>query len=85
MDLEAAFADAQLRVKQLTKRPSDRELLDLYALYKQGTEGDLTTDPPSLFDPVARAKHAAWDDLAGLPRDEAMRRYIALVDRLLAG
>ncbi|MCL4838400.1 MAG: acyl-CoA-binding protein [Thermoanaerobaculia bacterium] len=85
MDLEAAFADAQIRVKQLTKRPTDRELLDLYSLFKQATEGDLTADPPSLFDPVARAKHAAWDDLAGTPRDEAMRRYVALVDRLLAG
>ena len=31
-------------------------LLRIYALYKQGTQGDCTGSRPSMFDPVNRAK-----------------------------
>lgn len=37
------FNEAAERVKTLTKRPTDQELLDLYALFKQGTFGDNDT------------------------------------------
>jgi acyl-CoA-binding protein len=41
MPLSDDFAAAQVRVKQLTKAPDASELLELYALYKQGTIGDV--------------------------------------------
>ena len=42
MDLSAKFEDAQTRVKQLSKSPSTDDLLELYALYKQATSGDVS-------------------------------------------
>src|SRR5882724_2661169 len=40
MSLADDFATAQTRVKQLSRAPSNDELLELYSLYKQGTIGD---------------------------------------------
>lgn len=37
------FNAAAEKVKSLTKRPTDQELLELYALFKQGSFGDNTT------------------------------------------
>lgn len=37
------FNEAAEKVKSLTKRPTDQELLDLYALFKQASFGDNTT------------------------------------------
>ena len=39
------FAEAQERVKKLPERPSNDQLLDLYALYKQATTGDVEGAP----------------------------------------
>jgi diazepam-binding inhibitor (GABA receptor modulator, acyl-CoA-binding protein) len=38
MDIQQQFEQAAARSKELTKRPSNEELLLLYALYKQATE-----------------------------------------------
>lgn len=79
---QTAFESALERVKTLTQRPDNATLLQLYALYKQATEGDNTTAKPSLTDLVARAKWDAWNKVKGLSRDEAMQRYADLVDSL---
>ncbi|WP_058615462.1 MULTISPECIES: acyl-CoA-binding protein [Tepidimonas] len=79
---QAAFDTALQRVKTLTQRPDNNTLLQLYALYKQATEGDNTTPKPSLTDVVARAKWDAWNKLKGVAREDAMQRYAALVDSL---
>jgi diazepam-binding inhibitor (GABA receptor modulating acyl-CoA-binding protein) len=76
------FADAQERVKKLTERPSNDQLLELYAFYKQATEGDVTGDRPGMLDMKGRAKHDAWAKKKGLKQDEAKKKYIALVDKL---
>ena len=85
MALEDDFRSAQERVKTLTKRPSNEELLALYSLYKQATEGDVQGKRPGLLDVKGRAKHDAWADRKGLGREAAMQQYVALVDRLLRG
>jgi acyl-CoA-binding protein len=77
------FGDAQERVKTLSKRPSNPELLDLYGLYKQGTEGDVKGSRPGLLDPKGRAKFDAWTSRKGLPQAEARARYVALVGELV--
>lgn len=79
---QTAFESALERVKTLTQRPDNATLLQLYALYKQATEGDNTTAKPSLTDLVARAKWDAWNKIKGLSRDEAMQRYADLVNSL---
>ena len=45
--LAEQFAEAKRRVEQLTKRPTNDQLLDLYALYKQATEGDVSAAVPA--------------------------------------
>ena len=83
-DLRHEFEQAAEDVKGLPRRPDNDTLLKLYALYKQGTEGDLKRAQPGFFDFVGTAKHEAWAQLNGVGTDEAMRRYVALVHQLLA-
>lgn len=81
-DLEARFAAAQVRVKQLTRAPAVDELLELYALFKQATAGDAPADRPSAFDFKAAAKHDAWAQHRGTDRGAAMKAYVDLVGKL---
>jgi diazepam-binding inhibitor (GABA receptor modulating acyl-CoA-binding protein) len=80
----ADFEAAQARVKTLTSTPSPDELLELYALFKQGTQGDVTGSRPGLLDFKGRAKFDAWEKKKGLPRDAAQTTYVALVAKLEA-
>jgi len=81
-DLKARFEQASVDVKGLTKRPGDDDMLALYALYKQATEGDVSGDKPGFFDFVARAKYEAWEALQGTAAEQAMQRYIDKVRSL---
>lgn len=81
MDLQQ-FDNAAARSKQFTKRPSNEELLQLYALYKQATEGDVSAERPGGFDFKAIAKFDAWEELKGKSKEQAMQEYVNLVDRL---
>ncbi|HYF69540.1 MAG TPA: acyl-CoA-binding protein [Ohtaekwangia sp.] len=83
MDLTEQFQQAVSRSKEMTKRPSNEELLQLYALYKQGTEGDVSGDRPGGFDFKAIAKYDAWAELKGKTTEQAKEEYIKLVDRLI--
>lgn len=84
MELQQQFEAAVARSKELTKRPTNEELLDLYALFKQASEGDVTGDRPGGFDFKGIAKYDAWADRKGKPKNDAMKEYIALMDRLYA-
>jgi len=77
------FQSAVERSKQLTKRPSNEELLDLYALFKQATDGDVSGDRPGGFDFKAIAKFDAWAGKKGKSKDDAMKEYITLVGKLV--
>lgn len=81
-DLRSRFEKASLDLTRLGHRPDNDTLLRLYALYKQGAEGDVHTEKPGFFDFVGTAKYEAWAALRGVPRDAAMRDYIALVESL---
>lgn len=82
MASQQEFENAVTRSKNLTKRPSNEELLQLYALYKQATEGDVTEDRPGGFDFKAIAKHDAWAEIKGKSKDQAIADYIGLVEKL---
>lgn len=75
---EKAVADS----KKLAERPSNDVLLKLYALYKQGTDGDVQGKRPGFTDMVGRAKYDAWAAIKGTTGDEAMKQYVALVKSL---
>ncbi|KAF8366660.1 acbp-1 [Pristionchus pacificus] len=78
-----AFEAAAEKVKNLVSSPSNDELLELYALYKQGTVGDNTTSKPGMFDMKGKAKWSAWDGKKGVSQEEAKTQYISLVDKLV--
>ena len=83
MSLDKQFEQAQADTKTLTKRPSDTQLLDLYAFFKQGTEGDNTTSNPGMFDIKGQFKWNAWKDKAGMSKEDAKQKYVDLVNGLL--
>jgi diazepam-binding inhibitor (GABA receptor modulating acyl-CoA-binding protein) len=83
MDLHQQFEQAVADSKELSEKPSNDTLLQLYSLYKQASEGDVTIDAPSNpFDFVAKAKYEAWVALKGKSKDNAMQEYIELVSKL---
>ena len=81
-DLQAKFEAAAQEVKKLKDDPGNDAKLQLYALYKQGTEGDVQGRRPGFTDMIGRAKYDAWAKVKGSARDEAMKNYIALVKSL---
>ena len=81
-DLRSDFEQAAVDVKGLASKPGDDDLLELYALYKQATEGDVSGSKPGFFDLVGRAKFEAWEELAGTSGEDAMTRYIEKVRSL---
>jgi hypothetical protein len=83
MSLLETFETAVADSKSLSSKPSNETLLQLYSLYKQGTEGDNQTEPPANpFDFVAKAKYEAWSEQSGKSREQAMQDYIDLVNKL---
>ena len=83
-DLKADFEAASERVKKLKERPDNDTLLRLYALYKQGAEGDVSGAKPGFFDFVATAKYEAWAKLKGTKAEDAQKKYVDLVNKLTA-
>ena len=75
---EAAVADS----KKLPERPSNDVLLQLYALYKQATDGDVEGKRPGFTDMIGRAKYDAWAAIKGTGTDDAMQRYVDLIESL---
>ncbi len=76
------FERAATAAKSLPERPDNQTLLRLYALYKQGSSGDVSGDKPGFFDFVGVAKYEAWEKLEGTPQDKAREEYVALVRSL---
>lgn len=83
-DLQTRFTQAQADVKTLAERPDNQTLLQLYALYKQATDGDVSGERPGMMDFINRAKYDAWEKLKGVSADDAMQRYVDLVAQLMA-
>ncbi|MBP6813464.1 MAG: acyl-CoA-binding protein [Burkholderiaceae bacterium] len=84
-DLAQRFEQAVAESKNLPERPDNMTLLKLYALYKQGSAGDVEGKRPGFTDMVGRAKFDAWAALKGSGSDEAMQQYIDLIEELKEG
>ncbi|CCD24717.1 long-chain fatty acid transporter ACB1 NDAI_0D04030 [Naumovozyma dairenensis CBS 421] len=78
------FEEKAKAVQELPKKPSDDELLQVYALYKQATVGDNNKEKPGIFNLKDRSKWNAWEELKGMSQEEAEKKYIELVDSLSA-
>ena len=81
-DLAQRFEQAVAESKNLPERPDNMTLLKLYALYKQGSAGDVEGKRPGFTDMVGRAKFDAWAALKGTASNEAMQQYIDLIKSL---
>ena len=81
-DLSTQFETAAKEAQSLAKKPDNQTLLQLYALYKQATSGDVSGKKPGFGDFVGQAKFDAWAKIKGTSRESAMQQYIALVARL---
>lgn len=81
-DLQKSFEQAAKDIQSLTERPDNETLLRLYAMFKQGSEGDVSGDKPGFFDFVGTAKYEAWAKLKGTAQDEAKQKYVDLVKKL---
>ncbi|XP_060841706.1 acyl-CoA-binding protein [Rhopalosiphum padi] len=78
-----SFDEAVDKVKNLNQTPSDSNLLELYAYFKQSTVGDVNTAKPGFLDFKAKAKWEAWNSKKGITSDEAKTKYIEIVDKLV--
>ncbi|EON68224.1 hypothetical protein W97_07482 [Coniosporium apollinis CBS 100218] len=83
-----AFKKAAEEVKNLKATPSQDEMLELYGLYKQGTQDpafDKAT-APGMFDLKGKAKYNAWKKVAdaGTKPADAQKQYVEVVNKLKA-
>jgi diazepam-binding inhibitor (GABA receptor modulating acyl-CoA-binding protein) len=82
MPVDEDFVAATVRVKKLNHVSGNEQLLELYALFKQATEGDVTGSRPGMINFKGRAKYDAWSAHKGKSKDDAKRAYIDTVTRL---
>lgn len=81
--MSESFYQAIENVKLLSSSPSDDEKLQLYALYKQATVGNVDTECPNWFNITARAKWNAWNEKKDVTKENAEKLYGALVQKLI--
>merc|ERR1711936_698251 len=78
----AAFNTAAEEVKNLASQPTNEEMLNVYALFKQASVGDCNTTRPGMLDMKGKAKWDAWDKKKGMEKAAAEAEYIELVEKL---
>ncbi|KAF2484896.1 acyl-CoA-binding protein [Neohortaea acidophila] len=82
----AEFKKAVEESRKLKAKPSDDELLQLYGLFKQGSQDPPFEDSPNpgMFDLKGKAKKGAWKKIhdEGVSAEDAQKRYVELVEKL---
>jgi len=83
-DLKTKFDEMVQYVKTAEGdfQPSNELKLDMYALFKQATEGDVSGKKPGMMDFVGRAKYSAWEEQKGTSSEQAMQKYIDTIEGL---
>lgn len=85
LNLEQQFQDSTALIKTKETLTSNEDLLVLYGLYKQATQGDCNTPQPWSTQVEARARWDAWYKNSGMDRNVAMKKYIEKVNELMDG
>lgn len=82
----ADFEAAVKQSRELKAKPTDDELLQLYAYYKQVMQDPSfdKAEAPGTFDFKGKAKHRAWKKIVdeNVTPAEAEKKYVALVEEL---
>jgi diazepam-binding inhibitor (GABA receptor modulating acyl-CoA-binding protein) len=81
-DLQTRFDQAVTDSKLLPAKPDNSTLLQIYALFKQGSVGDATGERPGFTDFVGRAKYDAWAAHKGKSKEVAQQAYIDVIESL---
>lgn len=82
-ELRSQFEDAAHQARtDLPSSLSKEVKSQIYGLYKQATEGDVTGSRPSLLQLTAQAKYDAWKKVQGMSKEDAMQQYVALIHSL---
>lgn len=83
-NLKQQFADSISYVQSADSafKPSNELKLEIYGLFKQATEGDVTGDKPGMTDFINRAKYNVWENCKGLSAEQAMQRYVDRIEKL---
>jgi diazepam-binding inhibitor (GABA receptor modulating acyl-CoA-binding protein) len=63
-------------------KPSNDLQLQMYGLFKQATQGDVSGRKPGITNFVGRAKYSAWEAVRGMSTEDAMQAYIDAVEAL---
>lgn len=79
--LDSLFNKAADHLRKVTNKLNNGQLLELYGLFKQGTEGQCNTPKPGWLDGKGRRKWEAWKNLKDMPSEEAKEKYIALLKK----
>ncbi|KRZ87569.1 Regulator of chromosome condensation [Trichinella sp. T8] len=82
-DLVKEFEEVAEQVRRLKSRPTDNELLELYALYKQSTVGDASEEKPGVFDFKGKSKWDVWRKRKGMSKTDAMKEYIKMTKQII--
>lgn len=77
------FETAKNKLSTLQNDPGNRVKLQIYALFKQATQGPCTTSSPGMLDFVNRAKWDAWKALGSISQEEARQQYCDLIGSLV--
>ncbi|XP_037085806.1 enoyl-CoA delta isomerase 2-like [Pollicipes pollicipes] len=80
--LSAEFEQAKAKLNSLPEDPGNEAKLKIYALFKQATQGQVSTSRPGMMDFVGRAKWDAWNALADMTQEDAQKAYVDLVNEL---
>lgn len=62
---------------------TDKERLELYGLYKQSLNGNITVEQPFIFSIKEREKWKAWNNCKDISKDDARVKYINLVNKII--
>ncbi|EDW00473.1 acyl-CoA-binding domain-containing protein 6 [Drosophila grimshawi] len=81
-EYEKHFAITTAHVMRNANVYDASDLLELYALYKQATEGVCCTPRPAFIQMKARSKWNAWKELGDMSRRDAQSAYIEKVVKL---
>ncbi len=82
-DLEKLFNEYVELANKMPTQTADNMLI-AYGFFKQATEGDNRDRRPSESSNVIQTfKHDAWKRLFGMPKEDAKKKYIEHIKKLL--
>mmetsp|Transcript_45895 Transcript_45895/g.62320 ORF Transcript_45895/g.62320 Transcript_45895/m.62320 type:complete len:85 (-) Transcript_45895:86-340(-) len=83
----SAFEAAAEKIKtreDVISSLADEKKLEIYALFKQGSIGDVNTARPGMMDFKGKAKWDAWNGKKGMSQEDAQKAYVELIEELCA-